>query len=294
VDDAEGHIRHALGLVEEMEYTRRAVIEWHWLGRVTLVRGDLTAAEAYGRRALAAWEQRAVQHHIADSWLLLGEIAAERGDVAAAVALCRRARRLARRLGVVELEGQALLSQARALLHEDPAGPRRSRVRVAAMSLERVHVLVSVSGLASFDVQVTLLTAVLRRRQGAHAEARTDAEEALRVAVARGRRREDAQARRLLGECARVEGDLVAAEIHLRAALALETSAGAMLEAARTRLALAKALGRGGHRPGEALALLHEARARFAAAGAMDDLVRAERVAAEWAERPGAGETLRT
>ena len=285
VDEAESHVRRALGIAEEMGHMIPVVTAWHWLGRTALMRGDLAGAESYGRRALAAWEQREARLYSADAWILLGEIAAERGDVRAAVAWCRRARRLARRIGMVEQEGRALLSQARALLqgNGDSAGSWGSRLRVAAAALARARALISASGLASFDVQATLLTAMLRRRQGAHAEARTAAEEALRLAFARGRQREEAQARRLLGECARSEGDIAAAEAHLRAALALETSSDSTLEAARTRLALAETLRFSEHRHGEAMDLLREARERFAASGAMGDLARADQLDAEWA-----------
>ncbi len=282
VDEAEGHVRHALGIAEEMGFRIRVVNGCHWLGRTALTRGDLAGAESYGRRALTAWEQREAQLNSPDVWILLGEVAAERGDVAAAVVWCCRARRRARRNGMVEQEGRALLSQARALLLEDLTESRGSRLRVAAAALARARALVSASGLASFDVQVTLLTAMLRRRQGAYTEARTVAEEALRLALARGRQREEAQARRFLGECARSEGDIIAAEAHLRAALALETISGATLEVARTSLVLAETLRFSEHRHGEAMGLLREARERFAVSGAMGDLAQADRLDAEW------------
>src|SRR5207237_886811 len=97
---------------------------------------------------------------------------------------------------------------------------------------------------------------------------------------------EEAVVRRLLGQCTLANGKCDAAEGHLRSTLALQTELGTALEAARTRLALAQALGRGTEGtkvPAEALVLLAEARAGFAASGATLDLAQAEDLAAAWA-----------
>jgi hypothetical protein len=67
----------------------------------------------------------------------------------------------------------------------------------------------------------------------------------------------------------------------LRAAVGVLTDVGAALEAARARLALAEALATVEISP-ETRRLLTEARAQFAASGAVLDLDQAEQLAATW------------
>jgi hypothetical protein len=97
-----------------------------------------------------------------------------------------------------------------------------------------------------------------------------------------------ALAEHLLGRCALAQGDTSGAEAHLRAALDIHMVLGAALEAARTRLLLAQALGAReaqGPIPHEAKAHLAAAQAQFVASGAALDLAQAEQLAAAWETR---------
>jgi hypothetical protein len=137
-------------------------------------------------------------------------------------------------------------------------------------------------------LEAGLAIAELRLCQGAPLEAQAAVEEVLQLAIDKEHRRQEALARRLLGQCALVGGDSVRAEAYLRTALAMQTEMGAALEAARTRLALAEAVVAGaqaGHIPEEARTLLAEARAGFAACGAAGDLNRVEQLVAAWQTR---------
>jgi hypothetical protein len=109
--------------------------------------------------------------------------------------------------------------------------------------------------------------------------ARVAAEEALRLAAGQDRRREEALARRLLGQCALAGGAPAEAEVHLRAALEMLDAMGARLEAARTRRALAETLlAEVGTNSEEAQQLIAGARVQFASSGASLDLAQAVRL----------------
>jgi hypothetical protein len=151
----------------------------------------------------------------------------------------------------------------------------------------------AIHGLAEPALQAALLAAELQLGEiaagrGSVARALPCVEEALGLARAGHRRREEAVARRLLGQCALTVGDAAAAEAHLRTALTMLTEMGAVLEAARTRLALAAALtaavGAEGI-PAAACSLLNEAQAQFAESGAGLDVVQAQQLATAWGVR---------
>jgi len=110
----------------------------------------------------------------------------------------------------------------------------------------------------------------------------------LRLATAGGRRREQALAHRLLGQCLLRGGSAAGAVEHLRAALNLQVAMGAALEAARTRVVLAAAAatatqaGNEGKPMEEARALLAEAMVSFMTSGATLDRHQASSLAAAW------------
>jgi hypothetical protein len=110
-------------------------------------------------------------------------------------------------------------------------------------------------------------------------------DEALGLAARGEYRREEALAHRLLARCAAfrdVKADVLG---HLHAALAIQQDMGAMLESARTKLALANATisgGEGDDVPLQAYKLLMEARESFLAVGAAWDLNEARRVSSAW------------
>jgi hypothetical protein len=215
--------------------------------------------------------------------ILLGTIACDRGDLHGAARLFRHARRDARRIEDLQLQELGAIGQARAQL-------LAGRLRHAGTLLGHARGLLDRQYVATAMMRATVATAELHLRRAvaepsalAHAEAA--AQEARRQAVREGRRREQGVACRLLGECALADGALADAAAHLHAALSLFTEMGAMVEAARTRLALAEARIAGGGTVSicaEARSLLAEAQAQLAASGAALDLARAERLAANW------------
>jgi hypothetical protein len=87
-----------------------------------------------------------------------------------------------------------------------------------------------------------LIQAELSLSLGALDEAAAAARAALSLAERGRTHREEALARRLLGQCAQADGNLTEAEEQLRQALAIFEEIGALLERDRTQLALAGAL----------------------------------------------------
>jgi hypothetical protein len=212
----------------------------------------------------------------AEAGAYLGLVACERGNFTAAAHLCREARHQARRIGLRAVEAIAALAQVRVILRGTPS---RSRLRAAAMLLEHGRTLATTRGLAQPLLQATLLTAELHLCRGAVPQAQAAAAEALRLSTESGRQREEALARRLLGQCALAGRDVATAETQLRSAVDLLTAGEMALEAARTRRVLARALiagSQGEAGPAEARALLAAARAGFVACGAALDLAQAE------------------
>jgi tetratricopeptide (TPR) repeat protein len=261
-----------------LETDARTGWSWSGLAEVCLAQGDLHAADDYAHRGLALAQDEGDHWTIAVSRIVLGEIACARGDPVAALRSYRAASRLCSPGELVPLEPGVLLGQASAFLF---AG----RLRSAALLLERARTIASAHGLGGSTVMAAVLGAELLFRRGLVEEAQAAAEEARRLAATRLMRREEARARRVQGECACARGNLEKGESHLRAALAMQTTMGAALDAAITRLALAEALAAGtdpGFIPDEARALLADAQAQFAANGAAPDLARAEHLAAIW------------
>jgi tetratricopeptide (TPR) repeat protein len=273
--------RQGLAIAERMG--AQGYIDWCWNGQgyAGLEQGDLRQAELHFRRGLAIFERVQFQFGVAVARGNLGWVACERGDLPGAVRLCRLARRLAQGQGFSYVAAHAAVIQAHAHLRESPTG---SRPRAARLLLDYARPRVTNPGWGRLGVRVPLLAAELALCQGLIAEARRTAEEVVRQARERGFRLDEAVARRLLGRCALGEGRAGEAEHHLRAALAMQTAMGAALEAARTRLALARALAVAGSGVSgdEARALAVEARAQCAASGAALDLAQAEQLVAEW------------
>jgi tetratricopeptide (TPR) repeat protein len=238
-------------------------------------RGMLEEAQTWLQRGTALMERIGNQFGSAWGWIVLGEVACDLGQCATAVTHCRHARRLAR--GIGEPRWQALAAVAQARAHLMGGRPRR-----AAVLLHHARASTTEHGFLWAILNASLVEAELHLCQGALDQARKTAEEALRLATDRSLPREEALARRLLGQCALAGGRVSEAEGELGRSLALLTEKGMVLEAARTRLALAEVLVRAssGGIPAEARLLLAEARAQFAASGAARDLAEAERLEA--------------
>jgi tetratricopeptide (TPR) repeat protein len=281
---AEALLQRSLALADHVGNPDHSAEVWNGLGFVAWCRGDLARAEEYIRRGLALFDHLGDQFGSVSCSLGLGDVLGDRGDVAAAAAWCRAARRRLQRIGDHRLRATALVGQARACL-------RRGRLRSTAVLLKHAQALSPEQSMSDAFVGAALVAAemYLRTRPSDHAtlaQARAAADEALRLARGHGRRREEALARRLQGQCALAAGHAEAAEAQLRAALALQDTMGAALEAARTRLALAEVLGAGtGPLPAEPRALLAGAHAQFVRSGAALDLAEAERLTAVWESR---------
>jgi transcriptional regulator with XRE-family HTH domain/tetratricopeptide (TPR) repeat protein len=269
------------------------------LGMNAWFRGDLAAAERYYERESLLSRRVGSQRSIALGWGRGGIIAGERGDLAVAARWQRTGRRLARRIGDHDAEAICSVFHAWTLLQGGPAGPLHgARLHLARALLANGRILATTHHMGRHALLATLFTAMLHLRQGALPEARAAAEEVRRMAVGGGWRRHDALARRLLGQCALARGVYDEAGDHLRAALALQIEDGAHLEAARTRLALARTYWRmdasAAPPPGAgsandtgvlALTLLMEARTGFVASGAALDVTTADAVAKDWQHR---------
>jgi hypothetical protein len=248
-----------------------------------LARGDLAGATEHFGQSQALAERIGNMAAQAEAWQYLGQLAWARGDLAAAAACCRDGLQLAEALG------DQLTLTALYLSQGEIAGDQGA-VRAAAL-LAHGRTLAVTHSLAEPALQAALLAAELQVRDiaaghGSIAQALLGVEEALRLAIAGHRRREEALARRLAGQCALAGGDSATAEVHLQAALVMLTEMGALLEAARTRLALAEALAVAAQAdgiPSDACTLLAEAQAQFAASGAALDLAQAQQQAAAWA-----------
>jgi len=277
--EAEAYHRRSLASFERRDDQVGALYAWINLGEVALYRGSLAQADAYDRRALAGAESSGHQLGIAVSRTNLGEVACDRGDLTAAFGWCRGARLLARRIDLRDEETRATLGQARVRL-------RAGRLRAARALVERAQALVDEHDLALLAVQPIRLLAEIRLLQGDLDTAQAAADETLRLATAGGRRREQALAHRLLGQCLLRGGSAAGAVGHLRAALTLQVAMGAALEAARTRVVLATAaaaqVGGGGKPIEEARALLAEAMVSFMTSGATLDQHQASSLAAMW------------
>jgi hypothetical protein len=160
-------------------------------------------------------------------------------------------------------------------------------MRHAAALLDWARNLLADNAIADAAMTAALLTAetyvhTSGDEHSAIVQAQAATEEVLRLATGSGRRREEALALRLLGQCALVQGTPAEAVPHLRASLRLLDEAGMALEAARTRLVLAQALAIGtatGEIPAEAATLLGEAQAQFVTSGAALDLAQAKQYA---------------
>jgi tetratricopeptide (TPR) repeat protein/transcriptional regulator with XRE-family HTH domain len=289
---AEEYLRRGLASLERSPHQGGmfgSAVPLNQLGTVAIHRGDLAAAEECFGRSLAIMERPDFtgfpEGPKSYAWHGLGEIARERGDLATAAGWYRRARHLARRWGAPDIEALAALGLVRARLAglTDGAHRRRAQALLAqgcAMATRR--------GLSLPVVRAALLEAEVHLRWGALVEAPRKAEAALHLATTVGRKREEAEARRALAQCALVGGAPADAEEHVRAALSSQLEMSAALEAARTRVVLAQVLvarTAGGPTPDEARRLLAEAVAQFAASGAVLDLTRAEHVAATWSDQ---------
>jgi hypothetical protein len=162
-------------------------------------------------------------------------------------------------------------------------------LHVAALLLQHSCALAAAHRDAWVGLQARLLTAELHLLRGTPdsvGEAWAAAEEVERWALRQGYRREEALARRLLGQCALAGGSPAAAAVHLRAALEMLDAIGARLEAARTRRALAETLlVAAGARSEEARQLIADAQVQFASSGASLDLAEAEPLIAAWETR---------
>jgi tetratricopeptide (TPR) repeat protein len=274
---AEECYRTALGIAERVgDQSSIASVESD-LGFVAWARGDLAQAEGPLRHALEVFDRLGDQFGSLCQWHALGAIACDRGDLSRAAQAFRLARRGARRIGDLLLQQLGAIGQARARL-------LGGRVRQAAALLEHARALLDQQNVADVAVSAALATAELSLSQvpgdgAALSRARAAAEEALCLAERQDRRREEAQARRLLGQCALAGGAPAEAEVHLRASLAMLGAMGARLEAARTRRALAETLlAEAGTISEEAQQLIAEARAQFASSGASLDLAEAVRL----------------
>ncbi len=288
---AEECFRRAVAILERSPYQGGiggSALPLNLLGTLALQRGALAEAEGWFQRSLNITEQAESSGHpgpISYAWHGLGELAAERGDLSAAAAWYRRARRLARRCGAPDIEALAAIGLVHIRLRNRPTEPRRPAVMALA---KRACAVATRHGFSLAIVRAALLEADVHVHCGSPAEAWTKAEEALQLATTVGRKREEALARCLLGQCALALGTHAEAVLCLRAALAILTDMGAALEAARTRVVLAQALAaQAGHGlvPDEARALLAEATDQCAISGATLDLAQAEQLSALWRDR---------
>jgi hypothetical protein len=252
---------------------------------VALYRGELDRAEALFRQTLTVSEDGGFWGYTVYAWNGLGWVAAERGEMVIAARWHRRTRRAARRHGACDLQALAAIGVARAHVHgrDIRASPRTiTAVALQACATATRH------GLGRGVTHAALLKAELYHRVRALVPAQTAAEEALQLAMDQQRRREEALAQHLLGQCALAKGLPVRAQSHLRTALSIQREVGAQLDAARTCLTLAEALEAGAENRGsqaETRALLTTAQAQFSASGAALDLARAEELAATWVMR---------
>jgi tetratricopeptide (TPR) repeat protein len=281
--EAAAYFQRSQAIQERIGDQWGAANSWASRGRVAVLRGELAEAQACHAQALERFERLGDEAFIAAAWNGLGAVACERGDFATAVRCCGRARRMALQVDEPELAAVAALGQARAYLRARP--PRGSRLRAAA-ALAAHSLSVATDSQATRQVLWALLVqAEARLHEGAITGALAAAKEALHLSRAGGWSREEALARRLVGQCDTAEGDLAQAEAQFRHALALLTGMGATLETARTCLALASLLGTAGgvSRQDEREALFAQAWAVVVASGAAWDRDQAQRIQAHWA-----------
>jgi hypothetical protein len=286
---AETYSRRGLVILEE-NYIRFGVAEcWGCLGWVACERGDLTTAARWCREARrlalrTAEPDLAAHASVSDSPLRSSGASQRRrrwpgpGRPAAAPE--------------PDLAAHALFVHVAALLRGRPSAPR---LRAAGLLLARGRALTGNPGwqrlggrAALLEARLALCRAALSGEQDLWTPAQHAAEAAWRLAHDTGLGQEEALAERLLGECARAQDDVAAAEARLRSALEHQVAMGTALEAARTRLVLAQtvmARAAAGEIPQEAREHLAAAQAQFAVSGAAWDLAQAERLAAAWAVR---------
>jgi DNA-binding SARP family transcriptional activator len=205
------------------------------LGIVAMYIGDLAEAEQYHRRSLAIKEELGDQGGVATSLYNLGEVCCDQGAVTAAVDCCRRARRLAHRLGYVEVEALASLGLTRARLRQSWS-PRLRTVLDHGLNLARAR------GLNRTLVYGLLLRAEVLLTAADEGAARESAAEALNLAREISLPRHIAVAMRLLGRCAAKSGELDSAKSLLLHSLRSLQALGASIEVARTQQAMAEIL----------------------------------------------------
>jgi tetratricopeptide (TPR) repeat protein len=277
---AEAWFRRSMAAYERLGDRAGGLAVCNSLGCLCLARGALAQAEEYLQRAYSSAAATGLEDWITVLGKNLGVVALERGDPVCAAQRFRCARRRAQRsAGLGGIEAAATVGQAAARLH---AGRRRA----AAALIAHGGALAAQRAMVEDILEALLLTAELCLSEGRFSEAQAAAQDALRRAEETGRHVTAASARRLVGQCALAQGDAATAMAHLRTALAVQTEKETLLEAARTRLVLAQALGHGRERrdiPEEASTLLAEAQAQFATSGAARDVARAAQLAAAWA-----------
>lgn len=246
------------------------------LGDIALARGALAHAEEHFRAAERLAEETGVQEFLSGAWIGLGTVALERGEPETALGRYRAARRIGR---CTEDPG----IQARAALRGGWAYLRAGRLRGARAMHAHAHGRIAAYGLTHSELDADLLLAEMSLAEGSHAATRAVAARALHLAIQNRARREEAQARSILGRCAAATHDLADAREHIEAALAIQVAGECHLDAARSRLTLARHLRTAGAgQRAAALALAEEARAGFAAAGAALDCAQADRLLSEW------------
>lgn len=237
---------------------------WQNLGDVALARGELVQAEERYRRALEILEGTGAQEAIANALIGRAAVARLRGELRPAATLARKARRLA-------LQHQAPGAQAAALLEGARAHLRAGHPRAASIMVDHARALIAARGLVPIAVHAAVLAAELALFRGDLELAATTAAEGTRLAAAGPCRREQAQARYLESCASLAAGERSRAVAALRATREAQRTLGAQLDATRTEVALAAALG-----GEEAAALLESARSTCRRLGALGELAAAE------------------
>jgi len=238
LDDAAAYYRRALDAYRHLGDGQGEAYVQIDLARLTLQRGDPDHAEQTVQASLSGFEQAGDHQGLAKAWLSLAAIRIEQGCLTDALHCCRRVRRLCRLMAFPEFETDELLTRARIHLCL-AARPGSARcLRAVEALIRRARQALGAAATIGAELDLRLLTASLSL---AHRDARAAAEVAESVLALAGpekQRREESLARRLLGQCALLEGDEKRARARLAASLAIQHELGLRLEAARTQTVL--------------------------------------------------------
>ncbi len=238
LDDATAYYKQALDAYRQLGDGHGEAYVQIDLARVALHQGDPDRAEQGVQASLTGFELVGDHQGLAKAWVALAAIRVEQGRLTDALHCCRRARRASRLTAFPEFEADELLMRGRIHLSIERRPLPARYLRVADALIQRAQRAIGAGGTVWSGLDLRLLTAASYLARGNARAAADVAESVLAVAGPEKQRREESLARRLLGQCALLEGDEKRARARLAASLALQHEHGLRLEAARTQALL--------------------------------------------------------